>query len=308
MAVHTDSQITADKLYEQISSLQPRLRDHIHVQPQVFRGERWFVLRDDSSGKHLRISSAGYALVGRFDGRLSVSTIHDYLRQSGTELSNKQVIELINNLHSLGALLGVKNRAAEQLIEQYTRYNQQRFWQRFLNPLVIRIPLLDPDRWLGSIAKRADALFGVGSAVLWAVIVGTGLIVLLSNQSEISAEFAGEVLKPHNLILLWLLYPLMKAAHEIAHGLCLKYWGGEVREMGITLLLFMPVPYVDASAASSFVSKKKRMLVSAVGIFVELFLAAVALILWSVIEPGFIRDCLFGIFTIGAIFDSSFQR
>ena len=65
--------------------------------------------------------------------------------------------------------------------------------------------------------------------------------------------------------------------------------------MGIMLLVLMPVPYVDASAASSFRSKYKRMLVGAAGIFVELLLAAIALIIWLNIQQGLVSEILFNV-------------
>ena len=44
--------------------------------------------------------------------------------------------------------------------------------------------------------------------------------------------------------------------------------------MGVMLLVFTPVPYVDASAASGFREKWQRIVVGAAGMVVELFLAA----------------------------------
>ena len=100
---------------------------------------------------------------------------------------------------------------------------------------------------------------------------------------------------------MWLVYPVVKIIHELGHGFAVKRWGGEVHELGIMMLVLMPVPYVDASAASSFRSKHKRMLVGAVGIIVELLLAAVALIIWLNIQQGLVSDLLFNVMLIGGV-------
>lgn len=71
--------------------------------------------------------------------------------------------------------------------------------------------------------------------------------------------------------------------------------------MGVTLLVFMPIPYVDASATWSLRSRSQRMLVSAAGILVEITLAALALVLWVVLEPGLLRDLAFAVFSIGTV-------
>ena len=44
---------------------------------------------------------------------------------------------------------------------------------------------------------------------------------------------------------------LAELLHELGHAYATRYWGGEVHEMGIMLLVFNPIPYVDASAASA---------------------------------------------------------
>ena len=70
-----------------------------------------------------------------------------------------------------------------------------------------------------------------------------------------------------------ILFPLIKALHELGHAFAVKVWGGEVHEMGVMLLVFMPVPYVDASAASGFRERYKRLVVGAAGMLVELLAA-----------------------------------
>jgi putative peptide zinc metalloprotease protein len=109
------------------------------------------------------------------------------------------------------------------------------------------------------------------------------------------------VLSAQNLLLLWLAYPLIKAVHELGHGFAVKRWGGEVHEIGIMLLVLMPVPYVEASAASAFPDKRHRMVVGAMGIMVELLLAALALMLWLQMEPGAARALAFNVMLIGGV-------
>ena len=78
------------------------------------------------------------------------------------------------------------------------------------------------------------------------------LLTVLSNWDAVRSFAAVHMLTPRYLFLLWLCYPQIKALHELGHGLAVKAWGGEVREMGVSLLMLIPVPFVDASAASAF--------------------------------------------------------
>jgi putative peptide zinc metalloprotease protein len=59
------------------------------------------------------------------------------------------------------------------------------------------------------------------------------------------------------------------------------------------LLVFAPVPYVDASASIAFRSKWRRALVGAAGMLTELFIAALAMFAWVMVEPGLVRSLCF---------------
>ena len=71
--------------------------------------------------------------------------------------------------------------------------------------------------------------------------------------------------------------------------------------MGIMLLVFVPIPYVDATSSYSFRDKKKRMLVGAAGILVELFLAALAVVVWVNAGPGTVRAIAYNMMIIGGV-------
>jgi putative peptide zinc metalloprotease protein len=71
--------------------------------------------------------------------------------------------------------------------------------------------------------------------------------------------------------------------------------------MGIMLLVLTPIPYVDASSASAFREKRKRVLVGGFGMIVELFVASLALFLWINAEPGTFRAILYNIVLIASV-------
>jgi putative peptide zinc metalloprotease protein len=101
--------------------------------------------------------------------------------------------------------------------------------------------------------------------------------------------------------LLWLTFPFVKALHEFGHAFATKVWGGEVHEMGIMMLVLTPIPYVDASSASAFREKRKRVLVGGFGMIVELFVASLALFVWINAEPGTFRAILYNIVLIASV-------
>ncbi len=91
--------------------------------------------------------------------------------------------------------------------------------------------------------------------------------------------------------LLWLLATIgcVKVLHELGHALACKHFGGQVPEMGVLLLVFVPCLYCDVTDAWRFTSKWQRIVVSAAGMMVELVIASLATIVWWYAQPGLVQ-------------------
>jgi putative peptide zinc metalloprotease protein len=132
-------------------------------------------------------------------------------------------------------------------------------------------------------------------------MVVVGLFVAGVHWAELTESITDRILAPQNILLLWVTFPLLKVLHEFGHAFAIKALGGEVHEMGIVLLVLTPIPYVDATSSSAFRNKWERIVVSAAGMAVELFIAVVALLLWVHIEPGAFRALLYNVIFIAGV-------
>ena len=121
------------------------------------------------------------------------------------------------------------------------------------------------------------------------LVVLPALLLAAQHWQELSANASDRILAADNIVMLALIYLVLKALHEFGHGFAVKAFGGAVHEFGVMFLVFAPMPYVDASAASEFRSKWRRALVGAAGMIVEVFFAALALYVWLAVEPGLVR-------------------
>ncbi len=286
-----------------VATLRPQLRQHVSIYPQVYRGDRWYVLRDRSNGRHLRFSATAYAFIGRLDGDFSVEEIWDRAldKQGEDTLSQDEVIMLLTQLFAIDVLRSGLPADAKEFLKRYQRERRLRMRRAIMNPLAIRIPLLDPDRILSRFMPWVRPLFSRTGIVLWCLVVGFASVLALVNFPDLSAAVDKDILSPENLVSILLVFVAIKVVHEFAHAFAVKMWGGDVHEMGITLLVLAPVPFVDASAAWGFCDKRKRMLVGVVGILVELFLAALALFVWLLVEPGLVRDAALNALLIASV-------
>ncbi|MGC9328004.1 MAG: hypothetical protein ACP5I1_10250, partial [Candidatus Hinthialibacter sp.] len=137
--------------------------------------------------------------------------------------------------------------------------------------------------------------------MVWLVVTVSAVITAGLHWSELTENVVDRILSAQNLAAITIIFPILKAFHEMGHAYAVKRWGGEVHEMGIMLLVLMPIPYVDASGASAFRDRRQRLLVGAGGMMVELFIAALALHLWVNIGEGYVRSALFNIIVLASI-------
>jgi putative peptide zinc metalloprotease protein len=286
-----------------VADLRPRLRGHAGLHRQEVRGEPWYVLQDTSTGRNLRLSPAGWWICGLMDGTRSVQEIWDATtRRLGDDAPTQdETIQLLARLHASDILQCDVPPDSLELFNRFEREERSRRWKRFANPLSLRFPLLDPERLLARGLPAVRPLFGRAGFVAWLAVVTTALVLATSHWRELTFELADRVLAPENLLLLAFVYPLVKTLHECGHAFATKVWGGEVHEAGIVLLVLMPIPYVDASASTAFRSRRRRIVVAAAGMMVELFLAGLALFVWLLVEPGLVRDAAWNVMLIGSV-------
>lgn len=286
-----------------VAALKPRLRSHFEVHRQTFRNEIAYILQDHSTGKFYRFNVNAYDIIGRMNGERTVHEIWEAgIACLGDDSPTQdETIALLGRLHAIDALHVDATADSLEIFRRAQRNKKHRLKKLVRSPFSIRVPLIDPNRALAAMQPFLGPLFTLTGFFIWLLVTGLAVVLAALHWPELSRGGAEQILDPGNLLLLFLIFPLVKACHELGHAVAAKKWGGEVHEMGISLLVFVPVPYVDASAALAIRSKYRRMLVSAAGMMVELFLAALALFVWLNVEPGLVRLSAFNVMLIGGV-------
>jgi putative peptide zinc metalloprotease protein len=286
-----------------VAELRPRLRGHVRIHRHHYRGELWYVLEDRVSRRMHRFNAVSHYVIGLMDGRRTIQEIWDNATTKfGDDAPTQdEMIRLLGQLHTAEVLQSEVTPDVSELLRRARRSKRRVWLQYLLSPLSIRIPLFDPDRFLERWLHWYKPMFGWAGAVVWCVVVGMALFSAAAHWTELTENVTDRVLAPQNLLLMYLTFPLLKLLHEFGHACATKAWGGEVHEMGIMFLVLMPIPYVDASAASSFRESRRRVVVGAAGMIVEVFIASIALYLWLQAEPGITRAVLFNIMLIAGV-------
>jgi putative peptide zinc metalloprotease protein len=286
-----------------VAGLKPRLRRHVDIHRHDYLGRVWFILQDHASGRAHRLSPAAHWVLGFMDGRRTVQEIWDLANERLADRAPTQdeCIRLLGQLHAADAMICDASPDSRELFRRHARQEAMKLRQRLWSPLAVRLPLWDPDAFLGATLPWVRPLFTPLAFLLWLGLVVAGTVLAAMHIEAIGQSVFDRALAPGNLAVLWLVYPLVKALHELGHGYAVKLKGGEVHEIGVMFLVLIPVPYVDASAASGFRDKHERMLVGAAGVMVELALAALALIVWLNVEEGAVHAVAWNVMLIGGV-------
>jgi len=276
-----------------VSDLHPRLRAGVRVQRQIYRDQVWYLLIDAASGRQQRINRSAYELIGRFDGRTSVNQAWTLLLEKlgDNAPAQEEVVRIVARLSESELVQLETAPDIAGLFQKRTERSRRR--RPWVNPLAVPLPLFDPSRLLERLAPVSRWLFHPVAFALWGAAVLAAALAAGAHWNALQDHAAKYMTTAYYLTLAWICYPVIKGLHELAHALAVRRWGGEVHEMGVTLLFFMPAPYVDASAANAFRDRWHRAAVSAAGIMVELGLAAAAIFVWLEVEPGVLRDLAF---------------
>jgi putative peptide zinc metalloprotease protein len=278
------------------------LRPVVRVRRQNFRGERWIVLENPFSNQYFRLRPAAYEFVSRLRPDRTVEEVWQQClgRFPDAAPSQESVIQLLSQLYFANLLQYDLAADSAQLFERYKKRKQREIGFQFLNVMFMRFPLLDPDRFLVRTLPLVGKLISPFGALLWILVVGYGLKIVAENFTVLRVQGQG-ILATNNLFLLYLGMVVVKAFHEFGHAYFCRRFGGEVHVMGVMLMIFTPMPYVDATSSWSFRERWKRVLVGAAGMIVEIFCAAIAAFVWSKTGPGIAHSLAYNIMFVASV-------
>ncbi len=306
--------------WHRVAGLRPSLASHVTVSRTWVRGQCWHVLHETRSQQSCRLNDAAYAIAARLDGLTTVEALWQMLDRAGDGLtvgslgtvheppSQDEIVGVLHLLQRQGMLafedapdFGTMLKGSTHLAGQDTPppTPSQRPGQEKRNLLAWRMPLADPDHWLNRHTTWARRLFSSVGLLVWSCLMVALVVGLALHLTALNNHASQWMHTPRYLLLSLLLYPCIKALHEMGHALAVKRWGGAVHEVGLTWMMLMPVPYVNASASHAFPQAWQRAVVSAAGIQCELALAAVGLWVWQGSEPGLVKDLGFIVWFIG---------
>jgi hypothetical protein len=271
-----------------IRKIPPRLLPDVLIRPLDEQGG--YVVKNPRKRTYLKLGAQERFLLEKLDG----ASTYDLIFESFQERFNEPLIcEDIDNFIAMAQRKGLV-----ELIEQSSDNDNRaeaanragrrngfirRMWKRIRkqSPLYFRIKLINPDRGLNWLEPKTRWLFTPGMAILAALGIILATITIWTNSDTLitlyKSQFGWQM-----IALTWIALIAATICHEFGHGLACKRFGGEVHEMGVLWIFFMPCLYCNVSDAWLVPSKWRRVLISMAGTYVDLLIWVGAVIVWHV--------------------------
>ncbi len=293
---------TFSESWHRVASLKISLRPTVKVRKQFFRGERWYVLQDPFNNQFFRLRPEAHDFVLHLRPDRTVEEVwEECLDRSPDEAPGQEdVIQLLTQLYFANLLYFELPADSEKLFERYKKRRRREIRSKLMSIMFMRIPLLDPDNFLKRLMPVMKFLVSPASAIVWLAVVATATKVVLDDFDAAMEQVQG-ILAPDNLVLLYLGLVLIKTLHEFGHAVVCRRYGGEVHTMGVMLLVFTPIPYMDATSSWAFRSRWKRAFVGAAGMITEIFVAAVAAFVWAYTGTGTVHSLAYNMMFIASV-------
>ncbi|MCF6310863.1 MAG: hypothetical protein L3J39_00275 [Verrucomicrobiales bacterium] len=289
--------VATDHAVAELVAARPCLRRDLRFTFQLLGGKPSYVLEDLTNRRYFQLGLAEYRFLIDLDGKRSAREVlaRNARAMGASALSESRVQSLLSwlveNELSEAETAGQEGRRRETVSER----ESQKPARLLQNAFFMKIPLGNPDAFLNKIAP-----FLIWSLSPLAVVVWCGLLMYAGSQLLLHwrpfMETTRQVALPSNWIFLLLSFVGLKLVHELWHGIAAKRYQAPVSEWGVRLLaLISPLTYIDATATWRLPDRSARMVVAAAGMYVEFFIAAIAVIVWVQTSPGAVNTMAYNV-------------
>jgi putative peptide zinc metalloprotease protein len=272
------------------------LRKELRFETRTQQGKDFVIIEDPVRNKFFQIGTREFALISAVDG---VRTMSQLVSDVATEgIDDEFAVQVCQWLVQ-------SNLAYSDAMDSSKRINAQvQSLQKAaligkLNPVSFKVKLFNPTRALDMIFPLAKLFFSKAFFAIWCIVAVMGLRTIWTRWDEMGGASTG-ILSDFGWVWMLVFWLILKIVHEAAHGIACRKYGGEVPEAGVLMLLFTPMAYVNVTSMWRFASRWHRIVVAGAGMYVELFISFIAIIVWSQSE-GMVADTAFQIFFMASV-------
>ncbi len=294
-------------------SAAPRLHPSVSItRRQIGEDEVFYIVKDPRSGTFLRMGEVEVAVLRLLDGRRTWDEVAEALGAAhGYEVTAGVIREFVETLTDKGI---VESRRFDPEAFRREWAIQERARRRSLGSLfgsiaTIKVKLFNPRRLfdaivdpLGFLWTRTFFVWSMAFLILGAIM---GLLhreeILRDTTASFRAMTASAGTFASHAAVFYIVFFIVVAIHETAHGLTCTRYGGKVSDMGF-ILFYLQIPgfYCDVTDAYGFEKRSHRLWTTVAGGYTGLILATFGVLIWWATEPGgLVNDAGIALMVVG---------
>ncbi len=276
-----------------------KLRTELKFDTRSEDENTFVVVEDPVRSKYFQIGVAEFQFIASLDGARTVAEVIAELHSNGHDAVNEDQAGTICQWLVRSNLTISQSLDSTNRIKTQSEALKNQALMSKVNPISFKIKLFDPNRFLSAAEPWFDKLFSKWFLLGWLCVGAWAMQTVITQWPKFCAASQG-ILSGTSWISLLVFWLILKIIHEFAHGVSCKRYGGEVPEAGVLMLLFTPMAFVNVTSMWRFPSRWQRIIVAAAGMYVELFVSFVALIIWAN-SRGLTADTAYNVFIMASV-------
>ena len=269
----------------------PRLDPFLITREEMLDGEPIIGLLQRESARYFRFSPAQWELAQLFDGSRSYEEIAEaFSARAGVAVGASDVRAFADGLEQSEFWYKSPQEKNLALHQKLTAQRGRRSESK-VNLAHIGFSAWDPDQYLAWLDRAVGRFIYSQWGVLFALALFLfEAIVFIQNWKVIIPDtqlyFSFTEKSGADLLQFWVLMLMVGFLHETAHGLTCRHFGGQVHSMGLMFLYLLPCFFCDVTEVWVSASKVQRLYTIIAGIWIELSICGVAMIVWTNTPTG----------------------
>jgi putative peptide zinc metalloprotease protein len=269
-------------------------RPDLEFHRQVYQNNPFWLVKDPISLEYQRLCREEFFILNLLDGSNSLQDIKEAFERefAPRRIDVHYLQQFLGSLHQKGLVTATTAGQGYKLRHRC----EKKWWYKvramLANPLAIKWRGFDPGGLIDKMLPYTRWGFHRFSVVGVIVFAIAALILVLMNWSTFQSKLPSfhQFFSTSNWIYLGISLAIVKILHEFGHGISCHKFGARSHELGFMLLVLTPALYCNTTDSWRLKSKWQRAAIGAAGIYVELFLAALATFVWWYSVPGTVNQ------------------
>lgn len=293
----------ADRLRDVVVSV----RGDLDISRHMFRAGPSYIVRDPITFASHRFDPEDYLVLNAIRGNGTLGEVFNQLVASNTLDTEDEdsYYEFVLDLHQR-SLLSLPINDADTLFQRFERRQRAENIGRVMGIFFMKVPITNPNQMLARTIPLFRWLFTLPGLIAWFMLMITAGIVVFSRTGDFTSP-ALAMLEGNNLFILIAAVIGLKVVHEFGHAYACRAFGGYVPEMGVFLVLFTPLAYVDATDSWSFSKTHRRAIVTLGGVYFESIVGAFAVFVWALTEASTLNTLAYQVMILSTVTTALFN-